>query len=37
VFGEPFIKAYAAIKELEDREFFDVISPWERRFLLLHV
>lgn len=37
VFGEKFITAYAAIKELEFREFFDVISPWERRFLLLHV
>jgi len=37
VFGEQFIHAYAAIKELEDSQFFDVISPWERRFLLLHV
>jgi glutamine synthetase len=37
VMGEQFIHAYAAIKELEYREFFDVISPWERRFLLLHV
>jgi glutamine synthetase len=37
VIGEDFIKAYAAIKELEYREYFDVISPWERRFLLLHV
>ncbi|MBV8046124.1 MAG: glutamine synthetase [Paludibacterium sp.] len=37
VFGERFIHAYAAIKELEYREYFDVISPWERRFLLLSV
>ncbi|BEV71801.1 MULTISPECIES: glutamine synthetase family protein [unclassified Paludibacterium] len=37
VFGERFIRAYAAIKELEYREYFEVISPWERRFLLLHV
>jgi len=37
LFGEHFIKAYAAIKDAEYREFFDVISPWERRYLLLHV
>lgn len=37
LFGEPFIRAYAAIKEAEYREYFEVISPWERRFLLLHV
>ena len=41
-----FIQTYGAIKEaakqghispLRNREYFDVISPWERRFLLLHV
>jgi glutamine synthetase len=37
VFGDRFIRVYAAIKELEYREFFEVISPWERRFLLLNV
>ncbi|UTH74650.1 glutamine synthetase family protein [Chromobacterium sp. IIBBL 290-4] len=37
IFGEHFIETYAAIKEAEYREYFDVISPWERRFLLLHV
>ena len=37
IFGEHFIQTYSAIKEAEYREFFDVISPWERRFLLLHV
>ncbi|MFC3533908.1 glutamine synthetase family protein [Vogesella facilis] len=37
IFGEHFIQTYGAIKEAEYREFFDVISPWERRFLLLHV
>lgn len=37
LFGEHFIQTYSAIKETEYREFFDVISPWERRFLLLHV
>ncbi|MDC7714951.1 glutamine synthetase family protein [Vogesella sp. LYT5W] len=37
IFGEHFIQTYSAIKEAEYREYFDVISPWERRFLLLHV
>ncbi|MEQ6291793.1 glutamine synthetase family protein [Vogesella sp. GCM10023246] len=37
IFGEHFIRTYSAIKEVEYREYFDVISPWERRFLLLHV
>ncbi|SCK05086.1 glutamine synthetase family protein [Vogesella sp. LIG4] len=37
IFGEHFIQTYGAIKEAEYSEFFDVISPWERRFLLLHV
>ncbi len=37
VFGRHFIDTYCAIKEAEYREYFDVISPWERRFLLLHV
>jgi len=35
--GEHFIQTYAAVKAVEYREYFDVISPWERRFLLLHV
>ncbi len=37
IFGEHFIRTYGAIKEAEYREYFDVISPWERRFLLLNV
>ncbi|CUA81401.1 MULTISPECIES: glutamine synthetase family protein [Gulbenkiania] len=37
LFGQHFIDTYSAIKEAEYREYFDVISPWERRFLLLHV
>ena len=37
LFGDHFIRTYSAIKEAEYREYFDVISPWERRFLLLHV
>ncbi len=35
--GEHFIQTYAAVKAVEYREYFDVISPWERRFLLLQV
>ncbi len=37
MFGEHFIRTYRAIKDAEYSEYFDVISPWERRFLLLHV
>lgn len=37
IFGTHFIQTYSAIKDAEYREYFDVISPWERRFLLLHV
>ena len=35
--GPDFVKCYAAIKETEFEEFFEVISPWERRYLLLQV
>ncbi len=35
--GDAFVRCYAAIKESEYAEYFEVISPWERRFLLLHV
>jgi glutamine synthetase len=37
LFGEHFVQTYRAIKDVEYREYFDVISPWERRFLLLNV
>jgi glutamine synthetase len=37
LFGEHFLRTYSAIKEAEFREYFDVVSPWERRFLLLNV
>ena len=37
LFGEHFVRCYSAIKETEFEEFFEVISPWERRFLLLNV
>ncbi len=35
--GDRFIDVYSAIKELEHSEFMQVISPWEREHLLLHV
>ncbi|MFN3829304.1 MAG: glutamine synthetase family protein [Tepidimonas ignava] len=37
LFGEHFVHAYGAIKAAEYAEYFDVISPWERRYLLLNV
>jgi glutamine synthetase len=37
VLGERFVDVYSAIKELEHAEFMQVISPWEREHLLLHV
>lgn len=37
VLGEEFIDAYRAIKEREYETFFEVISSWEREFLLLNV
>ena len=35
--GDRFIQVYAAIKREEQERFFQVISPWEREFLLLNV
>jgi len=35
--GERFVQVYAAIKREEQERFFEVISPWEREFLLLNV
>jgi len=37
VLGRDFITVYTEIKELEFEEFMQVISPWEREHLLLHV
>ena len=37
VLGHEFIKVYSAVKECEFTEFMEVISPWEREHLLLHV
>ena len=35
--GESFVATYAAIKRGEFETFMQVISPWEREFLLLNV
>ena len=37
VLGPDFTRVYAAVKELENNEFLQVISPWEREHLLLNV
>ncbi|QZA77881.1 glutamine synthetase family protein [Deefgea tanakiae] len=37
VLGEKFIQAYCAVKQAEYVEYAKVISPWERKHLLLHV
>jgi glutamine synthetase len=35
--GQPFATTYTAIKRTEFETFMEVISPWEREFLLLNV
>jgi len=35
--GERFLQIYIAIKKYEYHKYFEVISPWEREFLLLSV
>ena len=35
--GGAFATTYAAIKRAEFETFMEVISPWEREFLLLNV
>lgn len=37
ILGPHFVKMYVALKEREFSEYFRVISPWERKYLLLHV
>lgn len=37
VLGEEFCRVYMAVKALENKEFLQVISPWEREHLLLNV
>ena len=35
--GEDFCRLYEAVKMHEYEEFMQVISPWEREYLLLNV
>ena len=35
--GDNFVSTYVAIKRAEFETFMEVISPWEREFLLLNV
>ena len=35
--GERFVRAWSAVKECELRAFLQVISSWEREFLLRNV
>ncbi|MCR9069349.1 MAG: glutamine synthetase family protein [Rhodobacteraceae bacterium] len=37
VLGPEFCEVYTAVKRLENKEFLQVISPWEREHLLLNV
>ncbi|MBO6718147.1 MAG: glutamine synthetase [Rhizobiaceae bacterium] len=37
ILGQPFVTTYAAIKKAEFETFMEVISPWEREYLLLNV
>ncbi len=37
IFGEHFVATYRAIKQAEFETFMQVISPWEREYLLLNV
>ena len=37
ILGSAFVSTYAAIKKAEFETFMEVISPWEREFLLLNV
>lgn len=37
ILGNGFVSTYAAIKKAEFETFMEVISPWEREFLLLNV
>ena len=37
IFGKRFVATYRAIKQQEYETFMQVISPWEREYLLLNV
>ena len=37
LFGAKFVETYRAVKQAEFETFMNVISPWEREYLLLNV
>ncbi|MGE0385866.1 MAG: glutamine synthetase family protein [Gammaproteobacteria bacterium] len=37
ILGHKFVELFYAIKQMELENFFNVVSPWEREFLLLNV
>lgn len=37
IFGEPFIKTYVQMKEMEYDDYANYLSPWEKKYLMLHV
>jgi glutamine synthetase len=37
IFGEEFVGIYAGVKRGEFETFMQVISPWEREYLLMNV
>jgi glutamine synthetase len=37
VLGEDFVKLFVEVKRAEAEAFLEVISPWEREYLLLNV
>ncbi len=37
IMGEKFVQVYTSVKRSENKEFLQVISPWEREHLLLNV
>ena len=37
VLGEEFVKVFVEIKRAEGEAYLQVISPWEREYLLLNV
>ena len=37
VFGEKFVKTLVAMRKVEYLAYMEVVSPWEREYLLLNV
>ena len=37
IFGEKFIKTLVAMRKVEYHAYMEVVSPWEREYLLLNV